>query len=165
MLANLSPLLLAHLTAVLIAMPLGFHQLTRPQGTPAHALLGRIYIAAMLIANIGALASFRPETRFIPFHILAIVSLVTMATGMWALRRWLMLRNPAHLRTHKIQMAFSWIGLMMAGASQVLTNNRFGIVEGFTPTTFWVSVVGLNLAMYALGSWWVFRRLLRDDRA
>jgi hypothetical protein len=58
-------------------------------------------------------------------------------------------------------MAYSWLGLMMAGASQVLTNQRFGIVEGFEPVQFWAMVIGLNVALYAVGSWWLFGRLLK----
>ena len=161
MLANLSPLLLAHLVAACLAMPLGLYQLTARQGTPGHALAGRLYVPAMLVCNIGALASFRPDTPFLPFHILALVSLYSLGSGMWALRKWLTNRQAADLRTHKIQMAYSWLGLMMAGISQVLTNHRFGIVDGFEPVRFWTMVIGINLLLYALGSWWLFGRLLK----
>lgn len=165
MLANLSPLLLAHLAAACIALPLGLYQLVARQGTPGHALAGRIYVPAMLIANIGALASFRPDTPFLPFHILALVSLYSLATGMLGLRRWLRDRQPADLKAHKIQMAYSWLGLAMAGVSQVATNPRFGIMSGFDPVAFWTVVVALNVALYAVGSWWIFRVLLRRQLA
>ncbi len=66
MLANLSPLLLAHLVAACLAMPLGLYQMLARQGTPGHALAGRLYVPAMLVCNIGALASFRPDTKFCP---------------------------------------------------------------------------------------------------
>jgi hypothetical protein len=49
--------------------------------------------------------------------------------------------------------------------SQVLTNHRFGIAEGFEPVQFWTSVVVLNVALYAIGSWWIFSRLLKRDLA
>ncbi len=161
MLANLSPLLLAHLIAALISLPLGLYQLLARQGTPAHALIGRIYVPAMLLCNFGALASFRPGTPFLPFHILALVSLFSLGSGMWALRQWLRHRRPADLRGHKIQMAYSWLGLMMAGISQPLTNPRFGIMDGFEPVQFWTMVIGINVVLYAVGSWWLFRRLLK----
>ncbi|MBU6164795.1 MAG: DUF2306 domain-containing protein [Alphaproteobacteria bacterium] len=161
MLANLSPLLLAHLAAACLALPLGLHQLLARQGTPGHALAGRLYVPAMLLCNLGALASYRPGTPFLPFHILAFVSLWSLGSGMWALRKWLRHRNPDALKTHKIQMAYSWLGLAMAGISQVLTNHRFGIVDGFEPVRFWAMVVLINAALYAMGSWWLFRVLLR----
>jgi uncharacterized membrane protein len=150
MLANLSPLLLAHLVAACLAMPLGLYQMLARQGTPGHALAGRLYVPAMLVCNIGALASFRPDTKFLPFHILAFVSLYSLVTGMWALRKWLKNRQPGDLKTHKIQ---------------VLTNPRFGIIEGFEPVQFWAMVIGLNVVFYAIGSWWLFGRLLKRQLA
>jgi uncharacterized membrane protein len=165
MLHDLSPLLLAHLVAACLAMPLGAYQLFAQQGTPGHALAGRLYVPAMLVCNLGALASFRPGTPFLPFHILAFVSLYSLASGMLALRRWLRARKPADLKTHKIQMAFSWLGLMMAGISQVLTNPRFGIMEGFAPLQFWAMVIGINAVLYAIGSWWLFGKLLKRHLA
>jgi uncharacterized membrane protein len=165
MLANLPPLLIAHLAAACLAIPLGLYQLTARQGTPGHALAGRIYVPAMLVCNLAALATFRPGTPFILFHILALVSLFSLGAGMLALRRWLRDRNPADLRSHKINMAYSWLGLMMAGASQVLTNHRFGIAEGFEPVTFWSMFAAINVTLYAVGSWWIFRRLLARQLA
>jgi uncharacterized membrane protein len=160
MLENLPPLLIAHFAAACLAIPIGLYQLTARQGTPAHALLGRIYVPTMLVCNLTALATFRPSTPFILFHILALVSLFSLTAGMLALRRWLRDRRPEDLKNHKINMAYSWLGLMMAGASQFLTNHRFGIVEGFDPWTFWTMFAAVNITLYAVGSWWIFRRLL-----
>ncbi|MBC2668629.1 DUF2306 domain-containing protein [Novosphingobium piscinae] len=164
MLANLPPLLLAHLAAALLALPLGFYQLVAPQGTPGHALAGRIYVPAMLVCNLAALATFVPGSKrtlaLSPFHVLALVSLYSLGTGMLALRRWLRDRQPADLKAHKVQMAYSWLGLLMAGVSQVLVNDRFGIAPAFEPVRFWTSFAIINLALYAVGSWWIFGRLL-----
>ncbi|GGI90044.1 hypothetical protein GCM10007973_28010 [Polymorphobacter multimanifer] len=165
MFANLSPLILAHLVASSIALPLGLHQLTIGQGTPRHALLGRIYIIAMLLALLTALATFRPGTPFLPFYILAFVGLYSLIAGTVALRRWLRRREPKHLRAHKINMAFSWLGLAMAGVSQISSNPRFGIVQGLDPVGFWVWLILLNLCLYGIGSWWIFARLVRDGSA
>jgi uncharacterized membrane protein len=169
MLANLPPLLLAHFIAACLALPLGLYQLTATQGTPAHALAGRLYVPAMLVANLTALATFSlTDPRFygfLPFYILALVSLWSLGAGMLAMRRWLRDRQRGDLNRHKINMAYSWLGLMMAGVSQMLTNQRFGIVDGFEPVTFWTSVVVINLVLYAVGSWWIFRRLLKRDLA
>jgi uncharacterized membrane protein len=165
MLSNLPPLLLAHFIAACLAMPLGLYQIMARQGTPGHALAGRLYVPAMLVCNLSALATFSPSdprfNGFLPFYILALVSLYALASGMLALRRWLQRRNDNDLKTHKIQMAFSWLGLMMAGVSQVITNHRFGIAEGFEPVRFWTMVIVINVVLYAVGSWWIFGRLLK----
>ena len=161
MLDNLPPLLIAHLAAACLAIPIGCYQLTARQGTPAHALLGRIYVPTMLVCNLTALATFRPDTPFLFFHFLAFVSLYSLVTGMLSLRRWLRDRKPADLKAHKVQMAYSWLGVMMAGASQVLVNPRFGIVEGFDKVTFWTVFAVVNIVLYVAGTWWIFGKLLK----
>ncbi len=158
---SIPPLLWVHFIACGIALPLGLHQLTAPQGGPRHAGLGRIYIVAMLVALLSALASFRPETRFLPFHILALVGLGSLTAGTLALRRWLRDRAPADLRRHKINMAYSWLGLAMAGVSQYISNPRFGFAPALGPAGFWTLLAVANILMYAVGSWWLFARLLR----
>ncbi|KPF61840.1 hypothetical protein IP88_15405 [alpha proteobacterium AAP81b] len=158
---SIPPLLWVHFIAAAIALPVGLHQLTAPQGSPRHATLGRLYIAAMAVALLSALASFRPDTRFLPFHILALVGLGSLIAGTLALRRWLRDRQPADLRRHKINMAYSWLGLAMAGVSQYISNPRFGFAPALGPTGFWTLLAIANIGMYALGSWWLFGRLLR----
>lgn len=165
MLADLPPLLIAHFAAAMLALPLGLYQLVARQGTPVHALTGRIYVPAMLVCNIAALGTFVPGSartlHMSPFHILALVSLWSLGSGMLALRRWLRDRRPDDLRTHKIQMAYSWLGLFMAGVSQFLVNDRYGIAPAFEPVRFWSSFAAINLVLYLAGSWWIFGRLLK----
>ena len=146
MLENLPPLLIAHFAAACLAIPIA---LGLP-GAPAWA-----------VCNLTALATFRPDTPFLFFHFLAFVSLYSLVTGMVSLRRWLRDRKPADLKAHKVQMAYSWLGVMMAGASQVLVNPRFGIVEGFDTVTFWTMFAVINAALYAVGTWWIFGKLLK----
>lgn len=162
MLANISPLIWVHFTATLIALPLGVQQLFAPKGTPGHRRNGYIYAVAMLVALLSALASFRPGTPFLPFHILAFVGLGSLTAGMLALRRWLRDRNPADLRRHKINMGYSWLGLAMAGVSQFASNPRFGLAPPMGSVQFWAVLLVLNLAMYAVGSAWIFRKLAKE---
>ncbi len=162
MFANIPPLIWVHFIATLVALPLGLQQLVGLKGGAGHRLGGRVYIVAILVALLSALASFKPETRFLPFHILAIVGLTSLTQGTLALRRWLRTREPAALRRHKISMAFSWLGLAMAGLSQITSNPRFGLVGGMEPAQFWTVLAVTNAAMMALGFWWVFGRLVRD---
>lgn len=157
---DIPPLLWCHFLASAVALPVGLHQLTAPQGTPRHAGLGRLYIGAMLVALLTALASFRPDTPFLPFHILALVGLASLIAGTLSLKRWLRHRQPAALRAHKINMAYSWLGLAMAGVSQLISNPRFGVAPALGPAAFWSLLAAANVIMYAAGSWWLFRRLL-----
>lgn len=162
MFANIPPLIWVHFAAALVALPLGLQQLLGDKGTPTHRRNGYIYVVAMLLALISALASFRPGTPFLPFHILAIVGLFSLTAGMLALRRWLRDRNPADLRRHKIDMGYSWLGLGMAGVSQIASNPRFGLAPPLGSVQFWAVLLVLNLAMYAAGSAWIFRKLARQ---
>jgi hypothetical protein len=71
-----------------------------------------------------------------------------------------------HLRAHKIDMAYSWLGLFMAGVSQYLVNPRFGLAEFTSGWTYWSLFAAINIVIYATGSWWIFRRLVGppDDK-
>lgn len=162
MFANIPPLIWVHFLATLVALPLGLHQLLVEKGTPQHRRNGYIYMVAMLLALLPALASYRPGTPFLPFHILAFVGLYSLGAGMLALRRWLRDRNPVDLRRHKINMGYSWLGLAMAGVSQFASNPRFGLAPPMGSTQFWLVLTVLNLAMYAIGSAWIFRKLAKS---
>jgi uncharacterized membrane protein len=162
MFANIPPMLWVHFVATTIALPLGLWQLLTDKGTARHRRNGQIYMVAMLVALLSALASFRPGTPFLPFHILALVGLYSLTAGTLALRRWLQRRNPVDLRRHKINMAYSWLGLAMAGVSQVASNPRFGMAPPMGSTRFWLVLLVLNLAMYAIGSAWIFRKLVKQ---
>jgi uncharacterized membrane protein len=159
MFADMPPLIQVHFLASLLALPLGLVQLLAAKGTRVHRMLGRIYVPVMLVAILSALATFRPGTQFLFFHLLGLVGLWSLADGMVNLRRWLRGRNPAHLRLHTISMGYSWLGLFMAAVSQLLVNPRFGISELTPGLPFWALFAAINAILYAAGSWWIFRRL------
>lgn len=160
MFADLPPLIAIHFAAALLALPVGIVQLAAAKGTPAHRWLGYLYVGAMLVANLSALLTW-PDRTFLVFYILAVVSLGSLASGMWALLRWFRTGDERHLRRHKVDMGYSWLGLFMAGVSQALVNPRFGIAPALGPVAFWSLFAALNLALYGAGSWWIFRRLAR----
>lgn len=160
MFASMPTLIWIHFLTALVALPLGLTQLLAAKGTPVHRLLGRIYVPVMLVSLLSALTTIVDGTQFLFFHILAIVSLWSLWRGMLNLRRWLKGGNPAHLRDHKIDMAFSWLGLFMAGVSQVLVNPRFGVSDLMLGWQYWTVFFGLNALLYGAGSWWIFRRLV-----
>lgn len=157
MFANLTPMLWVHFIAVLAALGLGAVQLVAAKGGVLHRQSGRVYVVAMLLGNAGALTSYRGGVNI--FHVFAIVSLVSLALGMLSLRAWLRRGGPARLRSHQIHMAFSYLGLVMAGVSQALTNPRFGLAVTMSPAAFWGAFAAINIVLYGLGSWAIFARL------
>jgi threonine/homoserine/homoserine lactone efflux protein len=122
--------------------------------------MGRIYVPVMLVSLLTALGTIVDGTQFLFFHIRAFVGLWLLWSGMRNLRRWLKGGDPVHLRNHKIDMAFSWLGLFMAGVSQFLVNPRFGLAEYTTGWTYWSLFGAINIVFYAAGSWWIYRRLV-----
>ena len=160
MFAGMPLLIWVHFLTALVALPLGLTQLLAAKGTPVHRLLGRIYVPVMLVSLLSALSTIADGTDFLFFHILALVGLWSLWSGMRSLRRWMKGGDPAQLRAHKIDMAFSWLGLFMAGVSQVLVNPRFGLAEYTSGWTYWSLFAAINILIYAAGNWWIFRRLV-----
>lgn len=159
MFADLPPLIAIHFAAALVALPVGAVQLSAPKGTPGHRVGGYVYIVAMVVALVSALLTW-PDRDFLLFYILALVGLGSLLSGSWALWRWFQSQEATWLRRHKIDMGYSWLGLLMAGTSQFLVNPRFGVSPGMEPLQFWGMFAVVNLALYALGSWWIFARLV-----
>ena len=152
---NLSPMLWIHFVAVTAALGIGVWQLVTPKGGANHRRAGWLYVAAMLLGNFGALNSYRLGINL--FHFFAIVSLVSLFFGLRAMRRWQATGAPEWLRKHRINMGYSYLGLVMAGVSQFATNPRFGLAPEMGPLAFWGSFAVVNLVMYAVGSWLIFR--------
>lgn len=106
---------LLHLAAGLTAIGLGGYQLAAAKGTPRHRALGRVYIAAMVVTCLSAFGLFRLTGQFNGLHGLAVISLITVTVGVLAARR----GTQAAMRTHALCMAFSYVGLLAAAASQI----------------------------------------------
>ena len=84
---RISPWMALHLATVMPAVPLGAIVLFRGKGGAAHRLLGRIWVALMLV---GAVASFGVRElmgTLGPIHLLSIVTLVSLPRSIWAARR------------------------------------------------------------------------------
>ena len=155
MFANLSQQLWLHFVAVSTALVIGLALLLSVKGTQNHRRAGWLYVAAMVLSNAGALTSYRLGLNL--FHFFAIVSFVSLFLGLRAIRRWRVTRDPQWLRSHRINMGFSYLGLVMAGVSQFATNPRFGLASNMEPMQFWGLFAVINLVLYTAGSWLVFR--------
>jgi len=96
--SNISVLGWIHTAACVMALVTGAWNLLLPKGTPLHRRAGRLYVAAMLIANLGILAvyrfdiaSFRPFRGgpgiFGIFHWEAVTTLALLALAVYAAPR------------------------------------------------------------------------------
>ncbi|OYU15143.1 MAG: hypothetical protein CFE37_07060 [Alphaproteobacteria bacterium PA4] len=155
MFENLSPMLWLHFTAVSAALGIGAWQVIGRKGGDNHRRAGWLYVIAMLLGNFGALNSYRLGINL--FHVFAIVSLCSLFFGLRAMRRWRATGAAEWLHSHRINMGYSYLGLVMAGVSQFLTNPRFGLVPEMGNLAFWGVFAVVNIIMYALGSWLIFR--------
>jgi len=116
---NFSALGAAHGTATLAALAFGGFVLAERKGTLTHRSLGAAYVAAMLAVNLTALGVYRITGQFGPFHVLALISLATVARGVAAVIR----RRPGWLATHYYCMAWSYLGLVAAAAAEAVARS------------------------------------------
>lgn len=107
-----------HVLAAGLSLPLGAAVLLRAKGTRAHVNLGRLYLLAMLLVSLPALLVYDITGRPGIFHLLAVVSLVTLALG-WLSAPSRRSSMRSDVRVHATFMAWSFIGLVTAGLAQV----------------------------------------------
>lgn len=101
------------------ALAIGAVVALRRKGDRRHQLLGYCYAVSLLLVNASALAVYEDSSGIGPFHVLALVSLVTLARGFIPA----LLRRPASrwLDLHAYFMSWSYAGLVAAGTSQIAT--------------------------------------------
>lgn len=109
----MSPIALLHTALGVTALATGAAVLARRKGDRLHRRLGWVYAGSLL--SLCALSfGLRASTPFFqglgPFHAAAVVSFVTTALGVWAVRA----RPAAWLQHHYMWMGWSYIGLVMA---------------------------------------------------
>lgn len=119
-----------HLFASVVALATGTQVLWMDKGTQLHRQIGYVYCASMLVVIITAFSIYRLFGGFGLFHILAIVSFVTLLSGMLPV----LLKKPAksYMSLHFSFMYWSVIGLYAAFVSEMLTripeSPFFGVV-------------------------------------
>lgn len=112
-----------HLAFVLPAFAIGTWLLLNRKGTPPHRLLGKVYMALMLVT--GVVTLFMPAMigpRFLGhfgyLHILSALTLYNVPTAYFAARR-------HDLRTHKRAMIVLYVaGMLVAGGFAILVPGR-----------------------------------------
>ncbi len=112
-----------HVGAAALALATGAMLFAAQKGTRRHVLLGRVYALAMLLVNLPALLLYEETGTLGPFHVLAVISLVTLTLGLAPLL--LGYRGRGHIARHGLFMAWSYVGLVAAGLAQ-LGNRVYG---------------------------------------
>ncbi len=140
---------LLHLVFAIVAMVSGAWVLAQQKGGPSHRRLGWLFVGSMIGVNATALLIYDLTGSFGPFHGLAIISLTGVLFGVGHVR----LRRPARgwREFHAYWMAWSYVGLLAAAASEAATR--------IPESSFWWMVVGASGAVVAVG-WIVIARQL-----
>jgi uncharacterized membrane protein len=116
MAAELSPQMAIHLATVIPAIALGAVQLSRPKGTAPHRLLGRVWVALMLVAAISSF--WIRHNGFSWIHILSVVTLVSVVAGLAYARA-------GNRRAHLGCMIGAYSGSLGAGIGALAGPGRF----------------------------------------
>ncbi len=106
-----------HFTAAIMALVMGLSVFPAAKGTPFHRAIGAGYVLAMLVVNVTALNLYRLTGQFNVFHVLAFVSLTSVAAGLWPL----VTRKEGWLPNHLARMTGSYFGLLAAAAAEAVS--------------------------------------------
>ncbi len=105
-----------HVVAATSALLIGAVVVFRRKGTQSHRLVGGAYVVTLVLVDITALLVHH-EATFGVFHVLAIVSLITVAVGVVPLL--LGRRSPEVFAMHAYCMVWTYAGLVAAGCGQL----------------------------------------------
>jgi len=107
-----------HLAAALLGLVLGAVMLLRAKGDAPHRLLGRLWVAIMVVV---ALTSFgiTKNGHLSWIHGLSVITLISLVGGVWSIRR-------GNRRGHLAFMAGAYLGLVGAFAGTLAPGRFFG---------------------------------------
>jgi uncharacterized membrane protein len=144
-----------HFALAVLALASGAGAVMMRKGTGIHRLIGFVYSVAMFGMLGTALLIYNLNGAFGPFHVLAIISLVTLIAGLVPV----LLRSPAHwIEIHAFTMSWSYVGLLAAAAAETLTR--------LPDAPFWGAVVVASGATVTIGAYVIMRtvpRILGDQ--
>ncbi len=142
----------AHTAAAVIALILGPVLFSRVKGDKPHRQFGYAYVAAMLVVCLAGLPMRGFMGVISPFHVLAIVSLVTVSAGLIGavISANSQSGRPGMVHAHMKFMAWSYIGLVAAGSAQIGT--RVAAAYGFSGAQIGVTIGVISVATCFTGA-------------
>jgi uncharacterized membrane protein len=155
---------IAHFTLALASLALGAAVFVLTvKGSRFHRQVGWVYVACMLATNISALMIYRLFRGFGPFHVAAIINLVTLSFGtIWALRararrgaRDMAGRGRA-VSHHYHFMAYTYVGICAAAVAETLTRLPVFRIESIGGAFF--ALVGIaSVVVFIVGAFYIRR--------
>jgi uncharacterized membrane protein len=130
-----------HIVLAVTALLAGLLVTLARKGTPLHRRTGWMYAGSLAGMNLSALLVYRLTGHFGPFHVAALLSLVTILLGIqfpWRRKpvgRW--------VQHHAYWMGGSYVGLLAAAAAEVTTR--------VPQTSFWWTTAGTSAVVTAIG--------------
>jgi uncharacterized membrane protein len=142
-----------HMAAAVCALLLGGVTLTRNKGTLVHRIIGRSYVASMLMLNVTALCLYDMTGYFGPFHACAIFSMTCIVIGVSAP----IFRKGGWLKRHLMWMGWSYFGLLSAAFAETMV--RVPAFAAHTATRGFEVAIGATVVFSFGGG--LFMRWLR----
>ena len=124
-----------HTLLALLAMGSGAYVLLLPKGGQRHKRLGYVYVGSMLLMLLTAFGIYKLFGGFGVFHVLAIVSFITLLLGMYPAFK----RGQGWLAQHYKLMNWSVAGLYAAFVAEVAVR--------FFPRQYFGPIVGIGTAV------------------
>jgi uncharacterized membrane protein len=148
-----SPIIQVHVAAAIAAFGLGGAVLLGKKGTPAHRLLGRIWVIVMAITAVSSLFiwTIRMWGPFSPIHILSVATLV----GLWKAVGYARARN---ISAHRRLMHMLYFGALIGAGwftfwpGRLMNHMVFGTngADPFEIAVFFAASAAAVLAFYLL---------------
>jgi uncharacterized membrane protein len=129
-----------------------------PKGTRLHRMIGITFATGIIFTSLSGffIYEFTGGPSF--FHVLAVLSLITITAGLRAIWRFGRTGNRRDLLLHYYNMSFSILGLWMAFAAQLAVNPAWEVSPLVITSMdqYWQTFAALMFAMYAMGALYIF---------
>jgi uncharacterized membrane protein len=136
-----------HFAVAIAVLVTGAAVVALRRGTGPHRLIGFVYALSMFSATGAALLIYNLTGEFGPFHVLALISLITLIAGTTPV----LLRRPSGgwIDLHAHFLSWSYVGLAAAAAAETLTR--------LPEAPFRWAVVAASGVVIAIGAWLIPR--------
>ncbi len=145
-----------HIATALVAMALGIWVLAVKKGTALHKKLGYSYALAMVLVNATAFGIYHLMGKFGPFHLAALVSIITLIAGLIPAMKKQRAKNWRFY--HLTYMYWSVIGLYAAFFSELAVRIKLSATFGMLV----FSATFITIAIGFIGHWYLVKKWKYD---